>query len=52
MSTARDRARWYKPVAAYWKQNPINYCEVRLPGCINLYLIPGAQQEAGTYRDA
>jgi hypothetical protein len=40
MSTAKQRAKWYRPVAEYWKQNPITWCEVNLPGCINLYITP------------
>jgi hypothetical protein len=40
MATAKDRARWYVPVAEYWKQNPITWCEINLPVCSNLFITP------------
>lgn len=43
MSSNRSkiRAAWQRELSAYWQQRGMpNYCEARLPGCINLYLSP------------
>lgn len=39
MVTARKRQHniWHRELAEYWKQRPITYCEIRLPGCFGTY---------------
>jgi hypothetical protein len=29
--------KWQRELSAYWQQNPITYCEVRLKGCFGTY---------------
>jgi hypothetical protein len=35
--SAKERKRWHRELAAYWKQNPITTCEVRFQGCFGTF---------------
>lgn len=34
---SKERRRWQRELAAYWKASPISYCEARLSGCVGSF---------------